>query len=58
MIDVNKFNMCEDCTFPPNFVCEYLPPIEGDDEECSFIGSRYGVTCRDCGDYWEEEHEE
>lgn len=56
MIDISKFNICEDCIIPPNFICEYLPPVEGE-EEWESIGSRYGITCRDCGDYWEEDHD-
>lgn len=46
---------CPDCQYPPNFIVRQIP----NDKENFFSDSppcrKFGVTCRDCGDYWEEE---
>jgi len=38
--------ICEDCSYPPNFLTVDKPGEGGRTISC--------VTCRDCGDYWEE----
>lgn len=41
-----KLMICEDCSYPPNFLTVNKPDESGRTISC--------VTCRDCGDYWEE----
>jgi len=38
--------MCEDCTYPPNWV---VVPLAKRDEKFFSL-----IKCRDCGDEWEE----
>lgn len=38
--------ICEECDIPPNFVESVRPCDNGSMVTC--------VTCRDCGEYWEE----
>lgn len=42
------FNLmiCEECDIPPNFVTTQKPGSCGQMIQC--------VTCRDCGEYWED----
>jgi len=46
--------ICPDCSYPPNFIVKQLPVIKSDSEE-ELHCLRFNVTCRDCGDVWEEE---
>lgn len=46
---MNQFQqqmICEDCSFPPNFITNVKPNCAGKMMSCT--------TCRDCGEYWEE----
>lgn len=45
MIDLKQM-ICEDCSYPPNFYTVDRPGPRGLSLIC--------VTCRDCGEYWEE----
>ena len=47
-MESNNYQMmiCEDCSYPPNFVSVVKPGDAGETLRC--------ITCRDCGDYWEE----
>lgn len=44
--NIYQMMICEDCPYPPNFITVTKPGSDGEIRLC--------VTCRECGDYWEE----
>lgn len=46
MEDKFSTTVCSDCSFPPNHVVTQL--------RSKTRGYFSGISCRDCGDYWEE----
>jgi len=42
-------NPCEDCSIPPNHMLTDITTKESQNQ-------RFSIKCRDCGDYWEQDH--